>query len=172
MALVISAFPGCGKTEAAKNQILGEGAPILDLDSSSFSWLAPGVRNPEFPQNYIDKVKESLEDNVIIFVSSHTAVRKALHANDIPFILVWPKPDTMWSWIGRFFDRGDRISFIEAIMDNWFHWLDDAFEEEEYKNTPVIWLDEKEYISSYGVMGKITKANLYREKLGGLRSER
>ena len=51
---VISGFPGIGKSYLFNN---GKNILIIDSDSSNFSWLEPGVRNPEFPHNYMKHIK-------------------------------------------------------------------------------------------------------------------
>ena len=85
---IISAFPGTGKTYYHKMNP----ETTLDSDSSNFSWLeAPAgglVRNPEFPNNYIQHIKENIGKYEIIFVSSHEEVRKALIENCIFFYLL------------------------------------------------------------------------------------
>lgn len=82
---IISAFPGTGKSWLFKNYP----GLFLDSDSSDFSWTSPGVRNPDFPSNYITHIKQNIGKYKKIFVSSHDVVRKALVENGIPFTLVY-----------------------------------------------------------------------------------
>ena len=103
--VVISAYPCCGKTyayEHYQNKYL-----MLDSDSSRFSWktekvalpdMGDGceweeikVRNPDFPKNYIDHIKENIGKVDIIFVSSHLQVRQALEDAGIRYCTVYPK---------------------------------------------------------------------------------
>jgi len=87
MTLVVSGFPGVGKT----HYFLTESShTIVDSDSSSYSWLRPGVRNPGFPRNYIDQIKSLLGKCDVILVSSHKDVRDALVDQGILFTLVYP----------------------------------------------------------------------------------
>ena len=83
---IISAFPGVGKTTYHKNNP----DTTLDSDSSSFSWIVDEhgnkTRNPHFPQNYIDHIKQNIGKYKYIFVSSHKEVRDALLDNCILFI--------------------------------------------------------------------------------------
>ena len=46
MTRILSAFPGTGKTYLFNHPPVGK--VILDSDSSLFSWLRPGVRDPKF----------------------------------------------------------------------------------------------------------------------------
>ena len=73
-ALVISAFPGCGKTTFYNEWRNNSGKRILDSDSSLFSWIyddegnKTDKRNPDFPNNYIQHIKEHLETAGIILL--------------------------------------------------------------------------------------------------------
>ena len=62
--LLVSAFPGCGKTyfHLLYPEI------TLDSDSSQFSWIPSKERKPEFPQNYIEHIKQNIGKYKIIFV--------------------------------------------------------------------------------------------------------
>jgi len=56
--IIISAFPGMGKSYAVEHLPQYK---VMDLDSSSFSWLNTSegkVRNPLFAQNYIDHLRQ------------------------------------------------------------------------------------------------------------------
>ena len=136
MAIVISAYPACGKStlyrEFAKSANDPFSLKILDSDSSRFSWIydANGnktdERNPKFPENYIRHIQKHLKDADVIFVSSHEIVREALSKADIPFISIYPK-DTivnMKEWERRFLNRGNTQSFIQFQMEHWSEFID------------------------------------------------
>lgn len=122
-AVLISAFPGCGKTYFYNKY--KDVYKILDSDSSEFSWIKDSEgnntkeRNPEFPQNYIDHIKENLDTADIIFISSHKVVRDALAEAKIKFLLVYPHKALKNIWISRFRRRGSNEKFIEFISNNW-----------------------------------------------------
>ena len=80
--IVVSAFPGTGKTHFAKYTDLD----VLDSDSSKYSWVKEGVRHPDFPANYIRHIKENLGVVNIILVSTHKVVREALTEAGIDFL--------------------------------------------------------------------------------------
>ena len=65
MTKVISAFPGTGKSYFHQNSNLD----ILDSDSSKYSWISEGVRNPDFPDNYMAHIKGKIGSADIILVS-------------------------------------------------------------------------------------------------------
>ena len=122
---IISGFPGIGKSfyfETHKET-------TLDSDSSSFSWtLEEGkkVRNPDFPTNYIEHIKENIGKYEFIFVSTHIEIREALQENCIFFYLVYPARNRKNEFLQRYQDRGSSDSFIKLISDNWDKWLDEC----------------------------------------------
>ena len=78
------------------------------------------VRNPEFPNNYIQHIKEAIENDVdIIFVSSHLAVRQSLNDANIPYITVYPEHNCLNEWVGRMYRRGSNKSFIDFQIEHW-----------------------------------------------------
>lgn len=120
-ALVISAFPACGKSTFCREHE-GKGV-FLDSDSSSYSWISEGVRNPEFPTNYIEHIKANLDKADIIFVSSHEQVRKALQEEGIPYVLIFPYGNLKEEWLNRCRQRGSSSGFVEALERNWVDWI-------------------------------------------------
>lgn len=126
---VISAFPGCGKTYCFNNY--QDKYSMLDSDSSDFSWIKDEngnntkERNPDFPNNYIEHIKENIGKVDIIFVSSHEVVREALKENNIKTVIVYPKKELKEEWIRRFKARGNNEGFIKFISDNWDNFIED-----------------------------------------------
>lgn len=128
--LVISGFPGVGKSYLFKNSEWD----VLDSDSSNFSWVKDNEgnntkeRNPEFPNNYIKHIKENIGKVDVIMVSSHQDVRRALEVKKVNYILVYPhnyKDDTFKEWyIKRYYERGDDEKFIQFIRENWDDFID------------------------------------------------
>lgn len=128
---IVSAFPGVGKTTFHKNNP----DTTLDSDSSGFSWVIDGhgnkTRNPHFPQNYIDHIKQNIGKYKYIFVSSHKEVRDALLDNCIFFYLVYPVNSRKEEFIQRYRDRGNDENFIKLVKTNWENWMDEFY-----------WMDE------------------------------
>lgn len=139
---IISAFPGCGKTYCF-NKYNGSGMKILDSDSSNFSWIKDEngnntkERNPEFPNNYINHIKENIGKVDIIFVSSHKVVRDALKDNDIKYILVYPILASKIQFINRYKGRGNDENFINFISSNWENFIEEM-QQEEYPDKVII----------------------------------
>lgn len=140
---VWSVFPICGKTYCA-NKL---GINAVDSDSSQFSWIikeGKKIRNPDFPRNYIEHIKDATTKHDYVFVSSHQEVRTALEKEGIPFVLVYPNRSLLSNWIERYQKRDVNGFFIQALIDNWDKWQDELDKQKCYKR---IILKEDEYLS-------------------------
>ncbi len=129
--VVVSAFPCCGKTYAFENY--QNKYSMLDSDSSKFSWTYEAekdengnilrgikrVRNPNFPKNYIEHIKENIGKVDIIFVSSHLQVREEMEKAGIRYCTVYPKKEMLNEWVGRMYRRGNDESFIRFQIEHW-----------------------------------------------------
>lgn len=129
MTLIISGFPGIGKTTFKNNHTE---LVVLDSDSSQYS------QDESFPQNYIDHVKENIGKADVILLSSHKVVRDALNKEGIKYTAVFPlrinegqeySRDYEYiaksEYIKRYRDRGNTEDFIKLIGDNWEAWISD-----------------------------------------------
>lgn len=119
---IISAFPGTGKSYYCKNNP----ETCLDSDSSNFSWIVENgekIRNPDFPRNYIEHIKENVGKYDFIFVSSHEEVRRALEDNCFFFFLVYPKRGLKNEYLDRYKNRRDPDQFVNLIDKNWDVWI-------------------------------------------------
>lgn len=122
---IISAFPGTGKTYFHKNH------PdiSLDSDSSEFSWIIDKngnkIRNPKFPNNYINHIKENIGKYKFIFVSSHKEVRELLNLHCIFYYVVYPLIECKEEYIERYRFRGSDEKFIDLISNNWDNWIEE-----------------------------------------------
>lgn len=147
--VVVSAFPCCGKTYAFEHY--QNKYTMLDSDSSQFSWVKDEngnntkKRNPDFPGNYIQHIKDNMGTVDIIFVSSHEAVRKAMEEAGIHFTCVYPRSDMLNEWVGRMYRRGDSAKFIQFIIDNWGNFMHEIIFG-NYHGKGVIRLDSNEYL--------------------------
>lgn len=149
--IIVSAFPCCGKSYYAKGK-----EEVLDLESSSYSWLEYNghkLRNPDFPNNYIEDVILYRSQYKIIFVSSHISVRTALHVYGIPYYLVYPEntPECYNSWRERCYTRGTRLLWDSLLSECWTSLLTSC----KYDKSPVkhIVLKSNEYIED--IVGEI-----------------
>lgn len=156
---VIAAFPACGKTYYFNNR--EENNTVLDSDSSKFSWVEYPLmhkdykqgnetikfRNPDFPNNYIEHIKENIGKVDYIFVSTHDEVRKALEDAGIKFAIVFPEQSLKEEWIGRCFLRGSGEKFCQLIADQWDDWILQMEEEVVVNNRDHYRLGHGEYLS-------------------------
>lgn len=146
---VISAFPACGKTYAFNH--FKDKYSMLDSDSSEFSWIKDAnskntkVRNPDFPANYIQHIKENIGKVDIIFVSSHLQVREALTEAGINYCTVYPKDGLKDEWISRMKARGDTNKAIQFISYNFESFVSSVLDEPH--GFVLVKLGAKEHIS-------------------------
>lgn len=139
-ALVISAFPACGKSHCFKHG--QDKYKILDSDSSHFSWIKDGQgnntdqRDPNFPANYIQHIKDNMYTADIIFVSSHDIVREALHKANIETIMVYPDYHLKDEWLRRMEERGNDHKFLDFISTNWDKFIE-TLHKENYGNVII-----------------------------------
>ena len=147
---VIAAFPACGKTYCFDRN---EDYIILDSDSSKFSWIYSGDsvakhRNPDFPRNYIEHIKENIGKVDFIFVSTHEEVRQALTEAGIDYILVFPSETLKAEWVGRCFLRGSGEAFCKMLAENWDYWLSQMWDEAICEGRKHYVLKSGEYLSN------------------------
>lgn len=129
--IVISAFPGTGKTYFAEK--LGSKYKIADSDSSKYSTTPLGDRNIDFPTNYIAHIKKLMKEGYqFILVSSHKEVRVALKEAGINFIAVYPPLKAKKEYIRRYRERGNTEIFIKLLSNNWEAWIKDMQQEPEH----------------------------------------
>lgn len=125
--LVISAFPGLGKTHLF-NKFKEVKITALDSDSSLFSWkenTEPRERHPDFPNNYINHIKDNIGKVDIILVSSHKQVREALSAAGIYTYLVYPSKILFGEYIERYINRDSDKAFIKMMKTNFASFVDE-----------------------------------------------
>lgn len=143
---VICGFPGVGKTYAYEK--LQDKLKVMDSDSSNFSWTdyTKKVRNPEFPKNYINHIKDNMGKVDLIFVSTHKAVLDELDNNDISYEIICPEKDLKQLYEIIYLSRGNTEEFVNLIMNKW----DDFFKDmESSKNSGIHYLDENETLYDY-----------------------
>lgn len=121
--LVISAFPGTGKSTATKS-LNSKNWYVKDSDSSTFD-------KSEFPQNYLQHIEKYRHEVDVIFVSSHKVVREALKEAKIPYISVFPEKHLRQEYLKRYKERGSPEAFIKLLDENWRAWLDDMEDEKD-----------------------------------------
>lgn len=130
MTKVISGFPGVGKS-VIHRRASEYGWRIIDSDSSMFSWVREGIRNPEFPDNYMTHITGNIGFARYIMISSHDVVREALRDRGIDYTLVYPDVSLKDEYMERYRQRGNSRAFLGFIDTNWGKFISDI-EQETY----------------------------------------
>jgi hypothetical protein len=126
MTKIISGFAGVGKSYLTDDPKFKQYL-FKDSDSSEYSWIyeldgtKTDVRHPDFPQNYIEHIKNLIELDIYdaIFISCHENVREALAKNGIKYYLVYPSPyeNIKDEYMQRYIDRNSQIRFIQTMYE-------------------------------------------------------
>lgn len=133
MHKVISAFPGIGKTTLVQTN-----KNYIDLESSDYKWVdidktlsieerkgTAKTINPDFPENYIQKIIELTDMGFNALISSHKEVREALQAQGIEYTIVLPSLDMKEEMINRYLSRGNQESFVNLLKANYEKFIED-----------------------------------------------
>lgn len=136
--IIISAFPGSGKTTFAK-KFKGR---VLDLESSDFKWKGDTdvnkVLNQDFPRNYIDTIIDAVKSEkygAIIVYNEFLNFEESKELSDMVenIIAIYPLNDKETGdsrdeyyndeikneFLNRYKTMGKPDSFIKFISDNW-----------------------------------------------------
>lgn len=128
--LIISAFPGCGKTYLTEHQ-KNLGYYIADIDSYKFK------RGAHWEKKYVDYIVNNIGKYDFILISQQDEVLSELQRRNIPFITVAPNNSTLISikerqlikqqWFGRFILRNNfhiinLKEWLEKLYKNYDAW--------------------------------------------------
>lgn len=132
---VYSVFAGLGKTTLAK-----QNDSFIDLESSDFQWIGKStektkeglkgtdrVFNPKFPENYIQAIKEFLEDGKNVLISAQPKVLDLVEKEKLPLITVYPlnTEKCKRELLQRYADRGNPEPFIKLMESNFENFVTD-----------------------------------------------
>lgn len=143
MSTIICGFSGIGKSTAEQNN-----KRILDFESSNYSHFPRcGVRNTDFPKNYIDKLIELMNNDVADYylLSCHEEVRNELKARGLKYVIVMPYRDKEFKneYRKRWLKQGSDVDFITKMNNCWDNMIDSCVND----TAPKIYLDIHEYLS-------------------------
>lgn len=133
---IICGFPGVGKSTLVR-KLREKDFPILDSDSSTFD-------KSQFPQNYIEAIKNAINNGYWVLVSTHAEVRQALVKEGLEYVLVRPK-DIRYKdeYMRRYRERGSPEAFLKLMDAKWEEFFKDV---ESDKFGMIYTLDEKQYL--------------------------
>lgn len=129
---VISAYPCCGKTYACehyKNKFLMIDSDIEQFNSITIDCYGNKDKNPEFPRNYIEYIKDNIGKVDFIFVSSDLQVRAAMEKAGIRYCTVFPQIDMLNEWVGRMYRRGSSDFSIMFLIEHWRRFVENIYRE-------------------------------------------
>lgn len=155
-SVIISCFPGCGKTYLYMNNMFP--LKILDLESIYFSSKC------EWPVNYVSSIISKGEDYDILLISQHEEVLQLLNERGYPFCVVSPNNTKSISprkrglikqqWFGRFWLRDKKHALKHTKSDDWLYRMTERYEEwtsiehlSKYSPLKIYLLDDSEYLS-------------------------
>ena len=144
MGIIVSAFPGCGKTTMF-NELNGK-IKIMDSDSSKFD-------KTDFPRNYIEHIKENIDNVDIMFISSHDTVRSALEMEGIDFDLFYPSIDRKLEFLENYVKRKSDREFIMKIDANWKEWIKEI-ENNSQKHCHIHKLNRGEFLLNNDMLNR------------------
>lgn len=123
-AIVVSAFPGCGKTWSFRHQ-MEMNMSIQDLDSSVYD-----KSDPEWYKKYADDIERDLPNYDFILISQHDEIRKELQERNIDFVTVAPQRSNICKeiYIGRWVLREaphikDFDKWLKNMLEHYDEWV-------------------------------------------------
>lgn len=135
--ILISAFPGTGKTYLCNN--IKTDKQIIDSDSSTFD-------KTNFPENYISNIKSHIGKANIICISTHLEVRQQLENDNMGFLLVYPYIDLKEEYLERLRQRNAEDVILPIIEKNWPLFINQL---QKQKNCIHLELQKNEFLSDF-----------------------
>ena len=143
--IICAGFTGVGKSFFIKSN---PNLKCMESESSNFTDNRGTNRiliteNSEWPNNYLNHIKENIGKYDIIFVSTHKELRESLTENNIEFLLVYPDISLKEEYLERYKKRGSSNDYLKLVDKNWETWIN-QLENEKCKK---IVLNSNEYLS-------------------------
>lgn len=150
-AILISAFPGLGKTYLY--QQYRDRLKILDLNTGRFE-------GDDFPGNYIAEVEKRLNDYDLILLSSDRNVRYALNDAGLDFDLFYPSKNRKNELIEIYVTNRKSRDFIMNLDHNFYNLIDEI-EDEELEHCFKHKIDKPHrFIAQYDLLFNFLKSSM------------
>ena len=153
--LIIAGFAGIGKTYLANKY-----KNVIDLESSKFVYdysnmsqidyeKLKGTKNrtlnKEFPQNYIDAIRSSIEKFDVILIWLKLEMLPLYEENSIDYIICYPSEEAFKEYKIRYIQRGNNEAWINHVTEAHTKYIN-ALRENKH---PKIVLEKGETLESY-----------------------
>jgi len=113
MGVIVSGFPGVGKTFITQNH--DTELKILDAEKECIDFF----NSKNFNNEYISFLLKSIYDFDIIFIPYFQTLIESLLLHDVNCIIIYPCETLKTDYIKRFKKRGDCQEFLELVNQNW-----------------------------------------------------
>lgn len=118
--------------------------------------------NPDFPDNFIQYIKENIGKVDVIFVDSDIRIRKCLNEAKIKFVTIYPWSSCLQEWIGRMYLCNYNDTIIRYRIDGWHNEVlknKEPFGDYLIRLSHGKYIDEKFiddcFILGYGINGEL-----------------
>lgn len=128
--IVIAGFAGVGKTTLAKKY-----KNVIDIESSPYRWdytnvdttnleslkgTKDRIKNANFPENYINAIKEAKKKYDVILVWLHPEeILPYYEANNIDYYLCFPNKEALKEYEDRYITRGNNQDYIHKVLSSY-----------------------------------------------------
>ena len=90
-------------------------------------------RDSDFPSNYIEKIKQTIDSYTYLFISTDPIVLNELHSQGYKIVLIYPQKSLKNEYIDRYKRRGSHKDFIETLDKFWYKWLSELSSQKNYE---------------------------------------
>ena len=104
--------------------------------------------NPDFPDNYINVIKENIGKFNYIFVEAKKEIFKLLENANIDFTIVFPEQSLLAEYVGRSYMKGNGNVLCDVMIKKWDDWILDIESEIVTNNRKHYRLKHNEYLSN------------------------